>query len=116
MNRAWSVPLVGRTGPRAARRRWRTEAAEGRFRLVAVTGPPGIGKSRMLSWVADEHRRRHGVAWLGRCSPELSPSFAPVVAAMGPRWPALPDAPRDGSVHLAPEATVSSSPGGSWTG
>jgi class 3 adenylate cyclase len=100
-NRAWSVPLVGRTGARAALRRWRTEASEGRFRVAAVTGPAGIGKSRMLAWVVDEHRRRGGAVWLGRCSPQRSPPFAPFVAALGERWPGLPRGASERPPHLA---------------
>jgi class 3 adenylate cyclase len=87
VNRAWSVALVGRTGARAAWRRWGAEAGDGEFRVVAIVGPAGIGKSRLLAWGADEHRRQGGVVWLGRCSPGLSPPFGPLATALGERWP-----------------------------
>jgi class 3 adenylate cyclase len=92
---------VGRTGARAALRRWRIDASEGRFRVAAITGPAGIGKSRMLAWAVDEHRRQGGTVWLGRCSPQRSPPFGPVVAALGDRWPGLPDAAGERPLHLA---------------
>jgi class 3 adenylate cyclase len=100
-NRAWSIALVGRMGARAALRGWITEAAGGDFRLVAISGPAGIGKSRMLAWAADEHRRRRGVVWLGHCSPELSPPFAPMMAAVGTQWPLVADAAGDDRLHVA---------------
>jgi class 3 adenylate cyclase len=90
-NRAWSVALVGRTRSRTALRRWLTESSRGAFRLVAISGPVGIGKSRMLGWAADEHRRRNGLVWLGRCSPELSPPLAPIAGALGDHWPGVTD-------------------------
>lgn len=83
-NRAWSVALVGRTGERAAVRRWIGEACTGDLRIVAITGPNGIGKSRLLDWSADEMRRRHGVAYVGRCSPGLQHPLGPLVGALDP--------------------------------
>jgi class 3 adenylate cyclase len=93
---------VGRTGARAALRRWAAEAGDGQFRLVTITGPAGIGKSRMLAWVAEEHRRRGGVVWLGRCSPELSPPFGPIATALGRRWPTVADTMSEATVGVVP--------------
>ena len=43
----------------------------------------------MLAWAAEEYRRQHGVVWLGRCSPDVSPPFSPIMTALGDRWPGV---------------------------
>jgi predicted ATPase len=43
------------------------EAANGRGRLVLISGPPGIGKTRFADQVADHARRRGMVVAWGRC-------------------------------------------------
>ncbi|HET6950310.1 MAG TPA: AAA family ATPase [Acidimicrobiales bacterium] len=99
-NRAWSISLVGRTGARAALRRWIADACNGELRVMAISGPTGIGKSRLLAWTAEEMRRRHGLVCVGRCAPGLSHPFGPIVDALGDlgaRLP-LPAAPEDGDV------------------
>jgi hypothetical protein len=35
-------------------RRWIAEACQGELRIVAITGPDGIGKSRLHDWSTDE--------------------------------------------------------------
>jgi class 3 adenylate cyclase len=66
---------------------------------VAISGPTGIGKSRLLDWTADEMRRRGALVCIGRCAPGLSHPLGPIIGALGAlgaRLP-LPVAPaRDG--------------------
>jgi class 3 adenylate cyclase len=76
------VALVGRTGARASLRRWITDACGGEFRVVTLSGPTGIGKSRALEWAADEMRRRGGVVGIGRCSPGVSHPYGPLDQAL----------------------------------
>ena len=49
--------LAGRDRELAALRRWLAEALTGRGRLVVLTGPPGIGKTRLAEELADGARR-----------------------------------------------------------
>ena len=49
--------LAGRDRELAALRRWLAEALTGRGRLVVLTGPPGIGKTRLAEELADGVRR-----------------------------------------------------------
>ena len=49
--------LAGRDRELATLRRWRSEALAGRGRLVVLTGPPGIGKTRLAEELADGARR-----------------------------------------------------------
>lgn len=46
---AAALPFVGRDGERAALDRALRDAAAGRGRVVAVTGEPGVGKSRLVA-------------------------------------------------------------------
>jgi DNA-binding CsgD family transcriptional regulator len=49
--------LAGREVELATLRQWRSEALAGRGRLVVLTGPPGIGKTRLAEELADGARR-----------------------------------------------------------
>jgi len=49
--------LAGRDRELATLRGWRAEALSGRGRLVVLTGPPGIGKTRLAEELADGARR-----------------------------------------------------------
>jgi DNA-binding CsgD family transcriptional regulator len=49
--------LAGRDRELAMLRRWQTEALAGRGRLVVLTGPAGIGKTRLAQELADGARR-----------------------------------------------------------
>jgi class 3 adenylate cyclase len=59
-------PVVGRDGELVALDSVLMDLGSGRGRVVLVTGPPGIGKTRLLTELAT--RGRGGVEWLeGRC-------------------------------------------------
>ncbi|HKE74290.1 MAG TPA: AAA family ATPase [Acidimicrobiales bacterium] len=105
-NRAWSVPLVGRTGPRAALRQWVADACGGSFRLAAISGPTGIGKSRLLDWTADEMRRRGALACIGRCAPGLSHPLGPIIGALGALGARVPLAATPAPDGLEPAAAI----------
>jgi class 3 adenylate cyclase len=96
-NRAWSVAMVGRTGARASLRRWITDTCEGELRVVAVSGPTGIGKSRALEWAADEMRRQRGIVGIGRCSPAVPRPYGPLAHALGALGPGPPEIGRRGA-------------------
>ena len=49
--------LAGRDGELATLRQWVAAALAGRGRLVVLTGPPGIGKTRLTEELADGARR-----------------------------------------------------------
>jgi DNA-binding NarL/FixJ family response regulator len=49
--------LAGRDEELATLRQWLSEALAGRGRLVVLTGPPGIGKTRLAEELADGARR-----------------------------------------------------------
>ena len=49
--------LAGRDQELAALRGWRAEALAGDGRLVVLTGPPGIGKTRLAEELAGGARR-----------------------------------------------------------
>jgi DNA-binding CsgD family transcriptional regulator len=62
--------LAGRDRELAMLRRWRAEALAGHGRLVVLTGPPGIGKTRLSQALADSARRDGQRALWGRAIEE----------------------------------------------
>jgi predicted ATPase len=70
--------LAGRDDELAALRGWRAEALAGSGRLIVLTGPPGIGKTRLAEELAGSARRNGQRVLWGRAVEERS---AP------PLWP-----------------------------
>ena len=70
--------LAGRDRELATLRQWQSEALAGWGRLVVLTGPPGIGKTRLAEALADGARRNGQRVLWGRATEERS---AP------PLWP-----------------------------
>ncbi len=62
-----SEPFVGRDDALAALRRAWTQAESGRGAVVVVSGPPGVGKTRLVEVFGDELRGRGERVWVGRC-------------------------------------------------
>ena len=88
--------LAGRDRELAMLRRWRAEALAGHGRLVVLTGPPGIGKTRLSQALADSARRDGQRALWGRAIEEQgAPPLWPwrrILAAVAARtsttsWP-----------------------------
>ncbi len=85
--------LAGRDPELAALRRCLAEALAGHGRLVVLTGPPGIGKTRLAEELADGARRAgHRVLW-GRAVEERgAPPLWPwrrILAAVGASEPGM---------------------------
>lgn len=105
-----SGDLVGRRVERRALQEWADEAWQGRFRIVTVTGDPGVGKTALVDamvpgWRADGVEVRGGV-----CHEHVAVPYLPVLTAMPslvPATTASPQAPPP-LVDRAPElfATV----------
>ena len=71
---AGPTSLAGRVQELAKLRGWQADALGGHGRLVIVTGPPGVGKTRLAEELADEARavgRR--VLWGGAVEDEGAP-------------------------------------------
>jgi predicted ATPase len=80
--------LVGRRAERRALHEWAQDAWQGRFRIVTVTGEPGVGKTALVdamvpTWRADGVEVRCGV-----CHEHVAVPYLPVLTAM----PSLVDA------------------------
>ncbi len=79
------VPMVGRSAERDAL--WqalRGAGASGRVRVVVLTGPSGVGKSRLARWLCERAHEVGAATWLSAtCSPAPGPSDG--LAAMARR-------------------------------
>src|SRR5437867_2730553 len=62
-----AIPLIGRAFERTRLRQALREAWAGRGQSVAVLGPAGIGKTRLVEDVGEEGVRRGGSLMVGRC-------------------------------------------------
>ena len=60
------VPLVGREETTAVFARCLQRAARGQQQIVVVTGEAGVGRTRLVEWVADEAARRGARVLSGR--------------------------------------------------
>src|SRR4051794_37627476 len=59
-------------------------AAQGATRVVLLEGEPGIGKTRLLDWLAEEASTRGAtVLWGGASQAEGMPSYLPLLEALG---------------------------------
>ena len=58
------------------------ESAEGRGRVVLVSGEPGIGKTRLATETALVARRNGALVLAGRCDEELGLPYQPFVEAL----------------------------------
>ena len=79
--------LAGRDLELATLRRWLAESLAGHGRLVVLTGPPGIGKTRLAEELADGARRAGQRVLWGRAVEERgAPPLWPwrrILAAVG---------------------------------
>lgn len=87
--------MVGRQAERTALRTAVDAVAAGHFRLVGVSGEPGIGKTRMLSWLCDHARARDLPVLDGAAEFETDVPFGLLVAAVGPFLAGMRDELRD---------------------
>lgn len=112
---AGGMPFVGREEALARLRATWNRSARGRGGIVVVSGPPGIGKSRLAEVFAAEVERRGGLALRGRAlEEEGEPAFwvwAQVLRALREADPACLDVPGladSGELaHLLPELGAS---------
>ncbi len=74
------ISYVGRVPERAALAEATTLAHSGQRQVALLSGEPGIGKTRITSYVAHEaHGRGFAVAW-GACTEELAAPYEPWLA------------------------------------
>ena len=98
-------PLLGRTVEVDAVRTAWSDALAGRPSLVVVTGPGGIGKSRLLAEVTGLASGTGGLVLAARChAAERSLFLQPVADALRPALVALPPPELDGLLGPEDEA------------
>jgi eukaryotic-like serine/threonine-protein kinase len=76
-------PLVGRADALALLDRAAREAAEGNVRLVLLTGPLGVGRTRLLEAAVEQAGIAKGRVLQARCSPERTSPLRPLLAGLG---------------------------------
>lgn len=104
--RAGRLPLYGRSRELARLRAALDAVAAGEFRVVALAGAAGIGKSRLLAEAAADMAGRGGLVASGRCVDEVGlPPYVPwlgALAELDDASPPVADRPRgDGPGRLA---------------
>jgi class 3 adenylate cyclase len=78
-----ATPLVGRERELAMLEEGWQRAMSGSGRAVAISGDPGIGKTRLASWLAARVRDSGGVCFQLFCDPDAEGSaFRPVIEAI----------------------------------
>jgi DNA-binding SARP family transcriptional activator/tetratricopeptide (TPR) repeat protein len=78
---ARDLPLTGRGTELAALRRWWAEVRAGAGGLAAVSGEPGIGKTRLAAELAAEAHDDGALVLHGRCDEHATVAFQPFVEA-----------------------------------
>ncbi|HEY0803772.1 MAG TPA: AAA family ATPase, partial [Pseudonocardiaceae bacterium] len=86
-------PVVGRHAERSAIVAAVDAVAAGEYRLVQVSGEPGIGKTRMLSWLAGYARTRDIPVLIGAALADMP--FGPLIDAITGRHDEARDYLRD---------------------
>lgn len=104
-----SGQLVGRSEALGVLRHAWKRAQAGERQLVAVSGEPGIGKTRLVAALAGEVHDAGGVVLWGRCDEELGVAYQPFLEALRQLVVSLSDdelatlSPRDDLARLLPE-------------
>lgn len=86
-----ALPLVGRENERARLKESAERAKEGKGCAVALTGPAGVGKTRLLQWLESEAQGQGFRVLWGYClKDDVSPffPFEQVLHRLGPHSPA----------------------------
>jgi class 3 adenylate cyclase len=76
------LPFVGRANELARLRASWQATREGRGRLVAITGEPGVGKTRLCSEFARSALEDGGIVLCGRCDQVVSYPYQPFAEAL----------------------------------
>ena len=76
------VPFVGRETERVRLMDTWKSAREGEFRVVLITGEPGIGKTRLANEMALAAHGEGATVLFGRCDDELDVPYQPFVDAL----------------------------------
>ena len=63
------------------RTRWQ-ESRSGRTNLVVLVGAPGVGKTRLATWFAEEAQRDGGIALYGRADEETLLPYQPIAEVL----------------------------------
>jgi eukaryotic-like serine/threonine-protein kinase len=103
--------LVGRDAPLGALFRAAREAKQGGVRIALITGPQGIGRSRLLDAAIDQAGFDPSRVILGHASPERRSPLRPLIRAIEGRPGALPIVRKALDRALAPTAPPSSRDG-----
>ena len=78
------APLIGRAGPLAVLAEHLTYAAAGHVSAVMVSGPPGVGKTRLVDeFLSSEQVQRASVLRGGASLAEGMPPYLPFLQALG---------------------------------